>query len=137
MRSFSHLMNTDEAANGRYVELAEIRLLELLRGLLHVVDVDEDWYRAMHPDVDTAIRSGCLPSARYHFIVAGYFEDRLPRPVAVDVDWYLLEYPDVAHAINEGAFRSANEHFQLHGFREGRLPRAGWSLLPLPAAPLI
>jgi hypothetical protein len=106
-----------------------MKFLELLKCLLARVEVDEAWYRANNQDVDEAIRAGQLESSRHHYIVAGYFENRLPRPISVDEPWYLAEYPDVAAAIEAGAFASASEHFARDGFREGRLPSRDWSLL--------
>jgi hypothetical protein len=122
-------MNASDGDTGHYVELQEMKFLELLKCLLTRVEVDEAWYRANNLDVDQAIRAGQLESGRHHYIIAGYFENRLPRPISVDEPWYLEEYPDVAGAIEAGAFASASEHFTRDGFKEGRLPSHGWSLL--------
>jgi hypothetical protein len=100
----------------------------MLAPFLDDVIVDEKWYRRTNEDVDAAIRSGEMKSAHEHYIRAGYFEDRLPRPVPVDEAWYLKEYPDVAQAMRDRVFRSVEEHFQQAGFREGRLPHPGWTL---------
>jgi len=122
-------MSSTGATGGHYVELLESKFHELLRYLLVQVEVDEKWYLSTYDDVRDAVRSGDLESARDHYIRAGFFENRMPRPVNVDEEWYLREYPDVADAIRNGAFPSARAHFERDGFREGRLPRAGWSLL--------
>ncbi|MGC1296606.1 MAG: hypothetical protein WA869_16340, partial [Alloacidobacterium sp.] len=79
-------------------------------------------------DVDAAIRSGEMKTAREHYVRAGYFENRIPRPCPVDETWYLNEYPDVAEAIRFGHFFSAEQHFELAGFGEGRLPHPNWTL---------
>lgn len=129
MRPYSDLMSPNGSGSGHYVELLEAKFLELIHQLLLQVEVDEDWYLASYRDVDDAFRSGELKSARAHYVRAGYFENRFPRPVRVDEQWYLAEYPDVADAIQSGAFLSASQHFERDGFREGRLPYAGWSLL--------
>jgi hypothetical protein len=129
MRAYSYLMNASDGDTGHYVELQEMKFLELLKCLLSRVEVDEAWYRASNQDVDQAIRAGQLESGRHHYIIAGYFENRFPRPIVVDEPWYLAEYPDVAGAIETGAFASASEHFARDGFKEGRLPSRDWSLL--------
>ncbi|MDE2238481.1 MAG: hypothetical protein KGJ73_00955 [Rhodospirillales bacterium] len=124
-------------ASGHYVELQEAKLFALIRMLLESVEVDEAWYLKTNADVAAAVKSGELKSARAHYIIAGYFENRLPRPVAVDETWYLTEYPDVADAIRGGTVVSASAHFETSGFVEGRLPRSGWSLLRDPGADCI
>ncbi len=132
MYSYSYLMSDAGPSSGHYVELQEAKLLTLIRLLLGTVDVNEAWYLRTNPDVEAVVRSGGLKSGRDHYISAGYFENRLPRPVAVDEDWYLAEYPDVAEAIRSGGVSSAAAHFERSGFLEGRLPCAGWSLLRDP-----
>jgi hypothetical protein len=122
-------MSATGSSGGHYVELLETKFMELLREILNYVEVDEDWYLATNHDVKDAVRAGDLKSAREHYMFAGFFENRMPRPVTVDEEWYLREYQDVAEAIRAGAFASARQHFERDGFREGRLPRAGWSLL--------
>jgi hypothetical protein len=125
---------TDTSEGGVTIEILESKLHELLRILLAQVDVDEGWYRTTYRDVDAAIRSGDLRSARDHYVNAGYFENRLPRPIKVDETWYLQTYPDVAVALKQGvnSFNTAKEHFEMNGYQEGRLPCAGWSLLAAP-----
>jgi hypothetical protein len=91
--------------------------------------MDEAWYLKVNDDVAREVKAGTLGSAREHYVLAGYFEDRLPRPVSVDEDWYVRAYPDVADAIAAGKFYTAKQHFEVDGFKEGRLPHAGWSLM--------
>ncbi len=129
MRSYSYLMSANGAGGGHYVELLETKFMELLRILLLQVEVDEAWYCSVNADVNEAVKAGGLPSGREHYIRAGYFENRLPRPIVVNERWYLEEYPDVASAIQYGVFTSATQHFERDGFREGRLPSENWSLL--------
>ncbi len=129
LRSYSYLMSDSGAAGGHYVELLESKLHEVLQFLLVQVNVDERWYLSAYGDVADAVRAGELKSAKEHYIKAGFFENRLPRPVTVDEQWYIEEYPDVADAVRAGAFTSARQHFEANGFREGRLPHRGWSLL--------
>lgn len=111
------------------VEVEETRLLELLRELLSFAMVDEQWYLEGNPDVAEAVRLGIFPNGKAHYVRAGYFENRLPRPVQVDERWYLETYPDVAQAVREGRQASAARHFYDLGFAEGRLPYEGWSVL--------
>ena len=129
MRSYSYLMADSGSEIGHYVELREEKLFGLIRAVLEMVEVDEAWYLAANADVAEAVTAGRLASGRAHYIAAGYFENRLPRPVLVDEAWYLAEYPDVAEAIANGAIASATSHFHHSGFLEGRLPHKGWSVL--------
>ena len=128
MIPYSVLVGATGQPGGRYVEVKEDILRQMLAPFLDDVIVDEKWYRRTNEDVDVAIRSGEMKSAHEHYVRAGYFEDRLPRPVPVDEAWYLKEYPDVAQAMRDRVFRSVEEHFQQAGFREGRLPHPGWTL---------
>jgi hypothetical protein len=127
MLSYSAL--TGYHTSGHHVEVSETQLREILRLLLGFVTVDEEWYRSANDDVDGAIAAGRFKSAKDHYVNAGYFEDRIPRPITVDEDWYLQIHSDVAEAVRKGTFASAQEHFVSAGFREGRLPHAKWSLL--------
>lgn len=98
------------------------QLYSLIRGLLILVSVDEEWYVKAYPDVDEAIAAGAENSAKEHFISSGYFEGRLPGKVIVDEKFYTAKYMDVAEGIQIGEIGSAQEHFDLHGFVEGRQP---------------
>lgn len=129
MRSFAHLMSCEDLSEHRYVELSEVKFMNILRIALMNVTVDEAWYLSAYPDVAAAIQSGSFRSARQHYIASGYFEDRIPRHVPVDEAWYSNEYADVAAAIRAGVFTSAQQHFEVYGFKEGRLPSRNWSLL--------
>ena len=129
MLAYGYLMSDVGPVAGHYVELQEAKLFNLIRTLLEAVEIDEAWYLNVYPDVADAVKTGDLKSARAHYMLAGYFENRLPRPVVVDEAWYLAEYPDVAEAIRTGMVASASAHFEGYGFVEGRLPRSGWSLL--------
>jgi hypothetical protein len=104
------------------VELTGDQLRSLVKRLLVYISVDETWYRSMYSDIDRAIESGEVPSAKEHFVSDGYFEDRLPSKVLVDEEFYTRRYPDVAQRIDNGEIDSAQEHFESHGFSEGRLP---------------
>ncbi|MEA2792338.1 MAG: hypothetical protein QOG73_4744 [Acetobacteraceae bacterium] len=99
-------------------------LLGLIRSLLSVVIVDEEWYLDQYPDVAEAIAQGKMPSAKDHFVVNGYFEGRLPSLIAVDERFYLTKYPDVAESIRRGTEQSGQAHFLGGGYREGREPCA-------------
>lgn len=129
MRSYSYITSASGSGSGHYVELLESKFMELLRQMVAQIEVDEGWYCKMYRDVDDAVKSGAMESARAHYINAGYFENRFPRPIKVNEHWYLEEYPDVAMAIEAGAFSSASQHFERDGFREGRLPSENWSLI--------
>jgi hypothetical protein len=96
--------------------------LAMVRAMLAVIDVDEAWYLEQYPDVVAGIAKGTVSSARDHFMHNGYFEGRLPFPIAVDERWYLTENPEVAEYIRAGRLTSGQQHFDQDGYREGRLP---------------
>lgn len=129
MRSYGYLTGVSVDHLDRYVEVRETQLFGLIRMLLATAEVDEDWYRTTYKDVDEAIKQGSFADGHAHFVRAGYFENRLPRPVVVDEDWYLQTYQDVAAAIRRAHVASASWHFHHIGFAEGRLPSSGWSVL--------
>ena len=110
--------------NKPFVKMSYEEFENLLRKLLHAVQIDEEWYRSTYPDVDQAIRDGIVQSARDHFVNSGYFEGRLPCEIEVDEDWYFITYPDIAAAVKSGQIASAKEHFMSFGYAEGRLPSA-------------
>ena len=104
------------------IEMTRNQLLSLIRNLLAAIPVDEGWYKTIYQDVEQAIQSGAVRSAKEHFVSDGYFEGRLPSKVVVDEKFYKSKYPDVAEGIDDGEINSAQEHFETHGFIEGRLP---------------
>lgn len=90
--------------------------------LLASLEVDEGWYLARYDDVPRGIANGSIQSARQHFLEHGYFEGRMPHPIAVDERWYLTTYPDVAEGVRRGRLQSGQQHFDENGYKEGRLP---------------
>ena len=104
------------------VDMNYDELLEILKRMLHAVEIDEEWYRTAYPDVDEAIKAGSYKTAKQHFIENGYFEGRMPFALQIDEDWYLGTYPDVRSGVEDGSIGSAREHFFAHGYIEGRLP---------------
>jgi hypothetical protein len=136
MIPYNYLLGHGHDHDGRFIEVLESRLRRLLRPILMTVEMDEAWYLKLNDDVDREIKAGNVLSARDHYADAGYFEDRLPRPIVVDEAWYLKTYPDVAEAILTRKSESAQQHFDVNGFKEGRLPFAGWSLLADKVRPL-
>ena len=98
--------------------------INILRLLISGIQVDEEWYLSEYPDIAQAVKEGLITSARQHFIDDGYFEGRLPFPMAVDERWYLEQHPDVAEGVRKGVLASAQQHFAEDGYREGRLPYA-------------
>ena len=95
---------------------------DLIRILLAGVEVDEAWYFGQYPDVQEAVRSGSVSSAKEHFLSNGYFEGRVPFPIKVDEAWYLEQNPGVAEHIARGDLQSAQQHYDEFGYREGRKP---------------
>jgi len=52
--------------------------LDVLRLVIAGVPVDSDWYLAQSSGLERAIRSHEFLSARHHFVMHGFFEDRSP-----------------------------------------------------------
>ncbi len=126
--SFWGYLRGESLPSSHYVEVVEARIRPALASLISGIRFDEEYYLRCNPDVLEKVRSKEIPSGRQHYIMAGYFEDRYPRPIPVDEPWYLKEYPDVAEAVSRGAFVSAKQHFEQEGYREGRLPSPNWTL---------
>jgi len=123
--SISKLLTVSQSPHGETIVAGSYDdLLSALRLLLTGIDVNEDWYLATNPDIAEAVAAGVTASAKSHFVEHGYFEGRLPFPIAVDERWYLLQNPDVADNVRKGVVESAQRHFELNGYREGRLPFA-------------
>ncbi len=127
--SYSYLCGAGYTSDARLIEVPESRLRSVLGILLNLVSVDERWYIETNPDVANAIQAGEIASARAHYVIAGFYENRWPFPIIVDEPWYRTEYPDVQTAITRGGVESCQDHFNRYGFLEGRLPSKGWSLL--------
>jgi hypothetical protein len=112
------------AVNGELtVSASYTQFTTLIRTLLRGIEVDETWYLNQYPDVAEAIRKGIITSGKEHFLNDGYFEGRMPFPIAVDEAWYLEQNPGVAEHIARGELLSAQQHFNDNGYREGRQPR--------------
>jgi hypothetical protein len=119
---FPSVVSGNIVSEGSKKVLSQENLLHAVKLLLRGVDVDEEWYVTVYPDIAEAIEAGMIKSAKSHFIENGYFEGRLPFELSVDEDWYLKTYPDVAEGVSRGEFRSAKDHFENYGYKEGRLP---------------
>lgn len=96
------------------------RLKLILHLIAAALPFDDDFYREQYPDVDEAVKSGEVPSARTHFIQEGYLEGRLAVKPEVDERFYVDTYPDVAVAIQNQQIVSAYEHYIRYGHNEGR-----------------
>lgn len=101
---------------------------DFMRDRLEKIPFDPPWYLLAYPDVAEAITNGQVADAQTHFVMFGYYEHRMPRPIEVDADWYCKAYPDVEKAVQRGHFASPQDHFNQYGYREGRLPHAQFSL---------
>jgi hypothetical protein len=109
-------------AKGNYVAVDRAFLLRCMRAAIADIYVDEAWYMDANADVAEAVRQGVLSSAKEHFALYGYLENRQPYSIAVEEEWYLEQYPDVRDAVAAGVFSSAQEHFDFAGYKEGRHP---------------
>lgn len=115
-------------AKGNYVAVDRAFLMRTLRPMIEMIYVDEAWYMDANADVAEAVRARVLASAREHYVVYGYLENRQPYSIPVEEDWYLEQYPDVRDAVATGVFASAQEHFDMAGYKEGRHPFPAFKL---------
>ncbi len=115
-------------AKGSYVAVDRAFLLSCLTGMISTIYVDEAWYLDANADVAEVVRQGLLESAREHYLVFGFLENRLPYSIDVEEDWYLEQYHDVREAVQTGVFASAQDHFTTVGYKEGRHPYPGFLL---------
>jgi len=104
------------------VNMSYEEIQKMIRLLLAVIEVDEQFYIDNNPDVADGIRSGTIRSAREHFMDHGYFEGRQPYAVKVDERWYLEHNEDVAATVRVGTYASGQAHFDGPGYPEGRRP---------------
>ncbi len=100
----------------------------LLRPMVESIQFDEHWYLNKYPDVQEAVSKEQVDSAHAHYVISGYFENRLPRRIAVDERWYIATYRDVGAALKKSHWKNGQEHFEDYGFREGRLPYPNFKL---------
>jgi len=110
-----------------YIAVDKNHLIDFLKSTLRQIYVDEDWYLATNPDVETGILDGMVQGAKEHYVSAGYYEHRMPYEIEVDGDWYLSQYEDVRLAVKSGEIETARHHFYAAGFKEGRLPAPGFT----------
>jgi hypothetical protein len=115
-------LNVTSTRGKTRVEMTYEDLQKMIRTLLSVVEVDEDFYLFRNPDVADGIRNGTIHSAREHFVDHGYFEGRLPYQIEVDEKWYLETHADVASTLASGEYATGQAHFDGPGYSEGREP---------------
>jgi hypothetical protein len=116
------MLNVISVRGKTRVDMTYEDLQGLIRTLLSVVEVDEDFYLSRNPDVAAGIRNGSIRSAWEHFVDHGYFEGRLPYRIEVDEQWYLQTHPDLVRSIAGGEYATAQAHFDGPGYSEGRRP---------------
>jgi len=95
-------------------------LVRFLQAALEDVIVDESWYLATYPDVQTAIEAGAFSDARTHYCAFGYFEGRLPSAAGFDPARYLQKNPDLEQPLGRRGKDAILDHFLRHGYQEGR-----------------
>ena len=100
-----------------------------MRNMIEQIPMNEAWYIEKYPDIAEGINKNLISSAREHYVTFGYFENRIPFPIAVDGPWYLKQYPDVDQAVQRKEFESAQDHFEIVGFGEGRFPYKSFALV--------
>jgi hypothetical protein len=120
LKGVIHLTGKGETAR---VSMSYEEMQRMIRTLLSVIEVDEAFYLRRNADVAEGIRRGTIVSAQQHFTDHGYFEGRLPYPIAVDEAWYRKTYPDVQETLGD-KFVSGQAHFDGPGYSEGRTPFA-------------
>lgn len=129
--TYAALINLKKVAPSNTTEYFAIEkhlFYDVMALFLKGVYVDEAWYLERHPDLKDAIAKGAFRGARDHYVRFGYYEHRMPYPIAVDEGWYLNAYPDIAEAIRKNVLESPQVHFETVGYREGRHPFANFAL---------
>ena len=116
------MLNVISVRGKTRVDMTYEDVQKMIRTLLTVVEVDEDFYLSRYPDVADGVRKGTIQSARGHFIDHGYFEGRQPYRIEVDEQWYLETHADVAGTLANGEYASGQAHFDGPGYPEGREP---------------
>jgi hypothetical protein len=104
------------------MEVAFQHLVQCLRSQVELIHVDDVWYRSEYPDVVEAMVGGRITSSKEHYVLSGYYENRMPYHIEVEEDWYLSQYDDVRDAVATGYFASGQVHFRNIGYSEGRIP---------------
>jgi hypothetical protein len=136
MITFATLLNQKvvvPSSNGKYYAVEMHYFTECLRAGVATVLFDEDFYVSRYPDIAEALAAGRIASAHEHYLMRGYYENRLPYEIGIDEAWYLDAYPDVKKAVQGREFASGQEHFDTRGFREGRLPYPRFTLKTMAA----
>jgi len=129
--SLSTLMNLGlvSGLGSGTVSVEEGLFRSLVLPMIEAIDFDERWYLGKYADVKEAVAKGQVSSAQDHYVLCGYFENRMPRRIAVDERWYVATYRDVGEAMKKKSlWKNAQEHFEDFGFGEGRLPHPNFSL---------
>ena len=84
---------------------------------------DEKYYVQTYPDIARALQSGGLPSARHHYIQAGFRERRFG--FLFDARWYSVEYPLAAFEVGQGDYADLRQHYVEIGAVRGYKPHPG------------
>lgn len=130
MRTFTYGELMADPGTNDYLEVPRVKFQSVMQLVATLILFDEDWYLQHYPDVKEAVMAGKFTSGNNHYVISGYMENRIPRPIVVDEKWYLLQYPDVAATVNQsGGLITAQSHFYNYGFKEGRQPFQNWSLI--------
>jgi hypothetical protein len=104
------------------VEFTFEGFLDIIRRIIVAVPVDAAWYSGLYPEVAVAVSNGRFRSAREHFVLSGYFENRLPYDMRLNEDWYVNAYSDLQAAKRLNPSFRATNHFIHAGYKEGRRP---------------
>lgn len=81
--------------------------------LLNFQHFDESFYLETYPDLKNV-----KTSLKAHYLVSGYFENRLPFSPKLDKFFYQSNYQDLK-TLDE---KDLSTHFNIYGYLEGRLP---------------
>jgi hypothetical protein len=71
-------MSSSASADGTRLTPAYDDVLDVVKGFLQAIPVDEEWYKAEYPAIPTFLRSMPTETATSHFQKHGYFEGRRP-----------------------------------------------------------
>ncbi len=108
-------LNRFSVADTNELDMPYVAYIGMIRRLLEPVIVDTEWYLTTYPKVSDSITRGNFKSADQHFLLHGYFENRLP---------FAADRTDRALPVPFDEIRAATPVRAARGGLRVRMPRA-------------
>jgi len=97
------------------ISVSSLFVKYLLTQILQKCDIDTKFYSEKYPDISDIVSSGKFKSLDEHFVHQGYYEGRLPAPLAFDPMWYRNRYADMAQLAAAAGDAGLERHYIEHG----------------------